>query len=207
MTPVPVVHLVEAYGLFLLFLLVALESAGAPVPGETGLIAACVLASQGYLDIVSVITAASGGAIVGDNVGYWIGRLGGRRLLERWPASGRYLGHVVPRAEAFFARHGGKAVFFARFITVLRIAGAWVAGVAGMPWWRFLAWNVAGGVAWATGMGLATYYAGQAATEALSQYGMIGATMLAALALMFGGLHLFRRRSRELRWADRPRTP
>jgi membrane protein DedA with SNARE-associated domain len=198
MIPVPVVHLIETYGLLLLFVLVALESAGAPLPGETSLMTAGVLASQGYFDIVGVITAASGGAIVGDNVGYWIGRLGGRPALERWPASARYLGHVMPRAQGFFARHGGKAVFFARFITVLRIAGAWIAGVVEMPWWRFLAWNVAGGVAWATGVGLATYYAGRAAIEPLHRYGMIGAVMLVALVIAFAALHLLRARHRQL---------
>ena len=139
-------HLIETYGLALLFLIVALEAAGVPVPGETALIAASALASQGYFNIVWVIAVAAAAAIVGDNVGYWIGRMGGRSLLSHSPFIARYTERVLPWGERFFARHGGKTVFFARFITGLRVAGAWIAGITGMRWWRFLFWNAAGGI-------------------------------------------------------------
>ena len=78
---------------------------------------------------------------------YWIGRTGGRRLALKFP----WLARFLPRGERFFERHGGKAVFFARFIAGLRVAGAWVAGIGRMHWWRFLGWNAAGGIVWATG--------------------------------------------------------
>ena len=113
----------------LLFLLIAIESAGIPLPGETALVASGVLASQGKLNIVAVVVVAAVAAIVGDNAGYWIGRLGGRRLLARWRLVHRHAQRVLPRAERLFARHGGKTVFFGRFIAVLRITAAWMAGI------------------------------------------------------------------------------
>src|SRR2546425_11111039 len=139
-------HLIPTYGLSALFLAVMLESAGMPVPGETALIAASVLAAQGLLSLPLVIVIAAAAAIIGDNAGYWIGRAAGRRLLERWQLIARYASKMLPPAERFYAHHGGKAVFLARFIPGLRVIGALVAGIAGMEWWRFLLWNVAGRV-------------------------------------------------------------
>ena len=173
---------IETYGLALLFLTVALEAAGVPVPGETALIAASVLASQGYFDITSVITMAATAAIVGDNVGYWIGRAGVRPLLSRSQLVARYTARVLPWGERVFARHGGKTVFLARFITGLRVIGSWMAGIAGMGWWRFLLWNAAGGIVWATAFGLAAYYLGRAAVDTLHAYGLIGAVMIIIVA-------------------------
>lgn len=190
-------YLIEAYGLALLFLVVALEAAGVPVPGETGLIAAGMLASQGYFNITWVIAVAAIAAIVGDNVGYWIGRLGGRPLLSRWRLSARYSERVVPQAERFFARHGGKTVFLARFIVGLRVAGAWMAGITRMGWWRFLFWNAAGGIVWATAFGLVAYHLGRAAADVLNRYGMIGgAVIIAVLVVILGAGHWLRRRMR-----------
>src|SRR5438270_1573978 len=161
-------HFFTNNGLPLLFAVVLIESFGIPVPGETALIAFGVLASQGHYSIASVIVSAAAGAIVGDNLGYWlIGRLGGRALLRRWGWLGRYADHVLPRAEALMARHGGKTVFFGRFVSVLRYTVAWIAGLSGMDWWKFLFWNAAGGIAWATGVGLLAYYSGQAAADAI----------------------------------------
>jgi membrane protein DedA with SNARE-associated domain len=187
-----VTHLINHYGLLFLFGIVALESAGAWVPGETALVAAAVLASKGHLQIEFVIVVAALGAIIGDNVGYWIGRLGGRRLAERLP----WLARFLPRAERFFARHGGKAVFFARFLAGLRVTGAWMAGMSRMTWWRFLGWNALGGIVWATAIALVGYYFGRAAGDAISRYGLYGvgaAVVVAAVALL--GVHLFRRRA------------
>jgi len=189
-------HLVEAYGPMLLFLLIFLESAGAPVPGETALIAASLLASRGQRRIGSIIVVAATAAIVGDSAGYWIGRWGGRRLLRRWPLLASYADRFLPRAERFFARHGGKTVFLARFITGLRVAGAWIAGATRMNWWRFLCWNAAGGLTWAAGTGFLVYYLGRAASDILGHhYGVIlGAVGIAAT---LGGFHLlFRMRVR-----------
>src|SRR5439155_884086 len=103
-------HLVSTAGLPLLFALVALESAGIPLPGETALITAAFLASKGKLDIAQVIAVAAAAAIVGDNGGYWVGRHWGRRLLERWHRLQRFSERVLPPAERFFERHGDKTV-------------------------------------------------------------------------------------------------
>ena len=193
----PVGHLIETYGLALLFLVVALEAAGVPVPGETALIAASALASQGYFDIVWVIAVAAAAAIVGDNVGYWIGRMGGRSLLSHSPFIARYTERVLPWGERFFARHGGKTVFFARFITGLRVAGAWIAGITGMRWWRFLFWNAAGGIVWATVFGLLAYYLGHAAVDMLHAYGFIGAVIIIVVAGVLIGMRSWLRRRLE----------
>src|SRR3954452_13442336 len=159
--------LVHDYGLFILFLLVAMESAGIPLPGETALVAAGVLAARGDMDIVAVIAVAATAAIVGDNIGYWAGRLGGRRLLERWEPLERHASRVLPWSERFFQRHGGKTIFLARFVAVLRVTAAFVAGISRMHWWLFFLWNAAGGIAWAVAVGLVAYYAGQAAADAI----------------------------------------
>ena len=183
------------YGLFLLFVLVALESTGVPLPGETALIAASVLASQGHYSIVAVIVVAAAGAIVGDNAGYWIGRKGGRALLRRIPYLRDYFARILPPAERFFERHGAKAVFFGRFVSILRVTAAWLAGISHMPWWRFLFWNAAGGVVWATAFGVVAYYSGRAAADAINHYGLyagIGLAVLIVIAVV--GIHFWRRR-------------
>ncbi|PYN30014.1 MAG: hypothetical protein DME01_28695 [Candidatus Rokuibacteriota bacterium] len=125
-------HLTAIYGLAALFLAIMLESAGLPVPGETALIAASVLAAQGLVSLPAVIVVAAAAAIIGDNAGYRIGRAAGRRLLTRWRPVARYTERMLPPAERFFAHHGGKAVFLARFMPGLRVIGALVAGIAGM---------------------------------------------------------------------------
>ena len=183
------------YGLVLLFVLVALESTGVPLPGETALIAASVLASQGHYSIVAVIVVAAAGAIVGDNAGYWIGRKGGRALLRRIPYLRDYFARILPPAERFFERHGAKAVFFGRFVSILRVTAAWLAGISHMPWWRFLFWNAAGGVVWATAFGVVAYYSGRAAADAINQYGLYAGIGLAVLIVIAAvGIHFWRRR-------------
>lgn len=175
------------WALLLLFVLLALESFGLPLPGETALIACGVLASQGSLSIVWVIVVAILAAIIGDNLGYWVARRGGRPLLERYRLTRRYAQRFLPRGERFFAKHGGKAVFFGRFVAVLRVTAAWVAGLSRMHWWRFLAWNAAGGIVWATTVGLVSYYLGSAAGSAINRYGLYaagGAVLLAALGFL-----------------------
>jgi membrane protein DedA with SNARE-associated domain len=177
-------HLLLTYGLALLFLAVAIESAGVPIPGETALITAAFLSSQGHYGIVWVIVVAAAGAIVGDNIGYWIGRLGGRRLLERWGPIARYAERVLPPAEKFFARHGSKTVFIGRFVAVLRVTAAWLAGISHMHWWKFAFWNAAGGIVWATLVSLVAYYVGKSAADAISRYGLYAAGGLALLAVL-----------------------
>jgi len=190
--------LVDHYGLVALFVLVMLESGGLPVPGETALVAAAIFASQGRLELWEVITVAALAAIIGDNLGYWIGRTGGRGLLERFGPFKRWSERWLPWSERFFHRHGAKTVFIGRFFSVLRVTAAWLAGVAQMPWWRFLIWNAAGGIIWATLIGLVAYYAGQAAVDALSKYGLIAGIVLVVLvAAGFLAVHLWKKRMLE----------
>jgi membrane protein DedA with SNARE-associated domain len=190
-------HFFVAHGLPLLFVVVMLESFGIPLPGETALIAFAVLASQGHHSIVSVIVLAAAGAIVGDNLGYWlIGRLGGRALFARWRWLNRYADRFLPAAERIMSRHGAKTVFFGRFIAILRFTAAWVAGIGRMPWWRFLFWNALGGIAWATLVGLVAYYVGKAAANTIQRYGLFAAGAFAVLLVL--GLLGFRMISRRL---------
>lgn len=194
-------HFFTHNGLPVLFLAVMIESFGIPVPGETGLIAFAVLAAEGHYSISLVILLAATGAIIGDNLGYWvIGRIGGRTLFRRWSWLGQYADRTLPRAERLMARHGGKTVFFGRFIAILRYTAAWVAGIARMPWGRFLFWNAAGGIVWATSVGLIAYYSGQAAATAIQTYGLYAviaviATLILGWSLVhYGKRHVERRR-------------
>jgi membrane protein DedA with SNARE-associated domain len=190
-----VTKLILDHGLLILFVVVALESAGVPLPGETALIAAAVLASQGHWSIAWVIGVAAGAAIVGDNGGYWAGRTGGRKLISRWRRLERWSHRVLPPSERFFRRHGAKTIFVARFFSVLRVTAAWLAGVGRMEWWRFLFWNAAGGICWATLVGLLSYYGGRAAADAVSHYGLLaGAAIVVLLVLAFGVFHFMKRR-------------
>jgi membrane protein DedA with SNARE-associated domain len=192
-----VTKLLLDYGLVLLFLLVAIESAGVPLPGEAALITAAVLATpeQHHYSLVWVIVVAAAAAIVGDNVGYWLGRLGGRRLLERFRVTRRYAEKVLPPAERFFKRHGGKTVFFGRFIAILRVTAAWLAGISRMHWWQFAAWNAAGGILWATGVALLAYWAGKAVADTVSRYGLYGvAGVVVVGGLAFLGLRAWQKR-------------
>lgn len=191
-------HLLENYGLVLLFFVIAAESAGAPLPGETALVAAGVLASSGTFSITWVIVVAAAAAIVGDNVGYWLGRELGRGFLQRYEPIRRFSDRVLPPAERFFTRHGGKAIFLARWFSGLRVAGAWIAGFSRMPWWRFLLWNAAGGIAWAVTVGVVAFYGGRAAADAIGHYGLLGAAALVVVgAVIVGIIWVLRRRMEE----------
>jgi len=161
------------WALPLLFGLVALESFGLPVPGETALIACSVLASRGSLSIVWVIVVAAAAAIIGDNLGYWAARHGGRPLLNRYRITRGVAERYLPRGERFFAAHGGKAVFLGRFVAVLRVTAAWCAGLARMNWWGFLAWNAAGGIVWATAISLIAFYLGEAVAHLIGPFGFL----------------------------------
>lgn len=175
----------------LLFLLVAAESSGVPVPGETAVITAGVLASQGTLSLWAVIVIASVAAIVGDNVGYLLGRKGVRRLLVH----GEKREQLLRRAEAFFARHGGKAIFFGRFVTGVRVVIAWAAGTSKYPWRRFVVWNAAGGVCWAAAVATTAYLLGEAAKRDITLAGLLLLGLVLVAAAVYGGLWYRRRRA------------
>jgi membrane protein DedA with SNARE-associated domain len=194
-----VTHFFTHHGLPLLFVVIMLESFGIPLPGETALIFFGLLASRGNYSVAAVIAVAAAAAIVGDNLGYWIiGRWGGRALFRRNKWLHRYADRLLPQAERLMKRHGGKTVFFGRFVAILRFTAAWVAGLGRMEWWRFLFWNAAGGIVWATVVGLIAYYGGQAAADALKRYGLLGA--LAVGVLLVGGwvaVHFAKKRLEE----------
>lgn len=152
----------STYGYFAVFVFVAIESIGIPFPGESMLLVASIYAGKTHqLSIILVILAATLGAIVGDNIGFWIGREGGYRVLRRY---GRYIGFDERKLKVgiyLFRKHGGKVVFFGRFVAVLRAWAAFLAGVNHMPWSRFLAFNGLGGFVWATLYGLGGYFLGE----------------------------------------------
>jgi len=162
--------------------LIGAESAGVPLPGETALITAGVLAHNGDYSIELVIVLAAAAAIVGDNIGYMIGRTGGRALLERPGPFARHRREILTRGEPFFRRHGPKAVFLGRWVAWLRITAAWLAGISRMRWPVFLFWNALGGIAWATSVGLLAYFVGHAA-ERIFKIGGLAAVTLILLSL------------------------
>jgi len=173
------------------FALIAVETMGIPVPGETALIAAALLAHKGQMDIVTLVVIASAAAIIGDNIGFAIGRKGGRKLLMRpGPLHAQRL-KVIEIGEPFFAKHGPKAVFLGRWVSGLRIASAWLAGINGMSWPVFLLWNALGGIAWACTVGFGVYALGQVAEDILTVAGPIAAGVFVAGVI---GVVIFRHR-------------
>jgi membrane protein DedA with SNARE-associated domain len=193
-----VTNLLLEHGLIILFALIALESAGVPLPGEAALIAAAVLAQRGHYSIVAVIVVAALAAIIGDNGGYWIGRKGGRALLRRTPIIRGAFERALPPSERFFARHGAKTVFFGRFIAFLRITSAWLAGISHMQWWRFLFWNALGGIIWASATALVAYKFGEAAVSTINKYGLIGGVaVVVVLVILFIAFRIWKKRTFE----------
>ncbi len=186
------VHLIATYGSPAVGGLVALESMGVPVPGETALIAAAVYAGNtGHLSIVGVIVGAAAGAILGDNLGFWLGHRFGYPLLLRYGRYVRLTDARIKLGQYLFRRHGGKVVFFGRFIAVLRALAAFLAGTNAMPWPRFLAFNAAGGIVWATLYGVGAYSLGE---ELHRLAGPVGFTLLAlaVVGIVIGLLALHR---------------
>jgi membrane-associated protein len=198
-------HLVQVAGYPLLFVLVMGESSGVPIPGETALITAAVLASRGKLSIELVIVLAALGAIVGDNIGYMIGRKGGRWILERPGRFHRQRLDVLRTGEPFFERHGPKAVYFGRFLLGLRVWASWLAGATRMHWRSFVLWNALGGVSWAVAIGLLAYFLGSSAGNAIQTFGIYG--LIAAIAAILSAVVLHRRSSRRAANGDAPSPP
>ena len=172
----------------LLFGFVGAESAGALVPGETALIVAGALAGQGRLSLPLVIAVAAVAAIVGDNVGYVIGRKGIRRLVDRPGRRSR----LVERADVLVARYGAGAVFVGRWVPGLRVVVAWAAGTGRMPWSRFLLWNALGAIAWASSVGTLAYVLGRSASSSPATIGLVG--LVVVLAVLVAGVRHLRAR-------------
>ncbi|HWF86874.1 MAG TPA: DedA family protein [Vicinamibacterales bacterium] len=194
--PAWILDLFARYGYAVVFVGVLLENAGVPVPGETALLAGAALAHSGRLSLLCVIVTAVAGATLGDNVGFWIGRRGGRALAERHGARIGLTRARLTHFDRFFAQHGAKTVFIARFITGLRVFGAVVAGGSGMSWRTFLFYNATGAIVWAVVIGAAGYLLGQS-WNVLEQW--IGRTSLAGLAivLVLATLMIARRRGEQ----------
>lgn len=188
-------HFVGHYGLWVVFVVVFLEVGGLPfIPGETALIAAAVLASQGHGSIVWTIVLAVLAAALGAGAAYVVGRRWGRGLLALWPWLERVTGPAVVRSDEFFERHGPKAVFIGRFLPVLRATLGWMAGVGEMSSLSFGIWNVAGALVWGIGVGLAAYYAGAAVIDTIQHDAAVGVGILVILLLGFVGVHVVRGR-------------
>lgn len=196
--------LLAHYGYLAVVVLVGLESMGVPLPGETMLITAAVYAGSTHrLHIALVILAAAAGAILGDNLGYFIGREGGFRLLRR---SGYRVGISEARlrlGEYLFRRYGGRVVFFGRFVAVLRALAALLAGVNRMPWPRFLAFNAAGGFCWAILYGIGGYAFGRELDRVTGPFRWVLVVLAVAATI---GFLVFLRRDEERLQADADRA-
>lgn len=179
---------------YLLPAIIGLESMGIPSPGETALVLAAVLASQGKLNIWLVIPIGIASAIIGDNLGYLLGRRLGREvLIAPGPLWHRRV-RLVARGDRFFGRHGPKAVFIGRWLALIRFATAWLAGINGMRFLTFFGWNALGGITWGLTYGLVGYFGGTAFTGVLESIGLAAAVALAVV--LVGGWILVRVRER-----------
>jgi membrane protein DedA with SNARE-associated domain len=198
------IHIPANVGYAAVFALVAIETMGIPVPAETALIAAALLAHRREMDVGTLVLIASAAAIVGDNVGFALGRRYGRRLFVK---PGPLLVHrlkVLEVGEPFFARHGPKAVFLGRWVSGLRIASAWLAGMNRMRWLVFLPWNALGGIAWASSVVFSIYFLGGVAERAL---GIVGPVAAALVVVALGALLTWRwRRQRRAVAVEARRT-
>ena len=171
-------HLIETYGYLALFVIVAAESLGIPVPGETALITASIYAGHTHrLNPWLIFLVACAAAIIGDNIGYWIGDKGGYRLARRYGAKVRLDERKLKIARYLFDRHGRKVVFFGRFVSILRTYAAFLAGTSKMAWRRFLPANAAGGILWAGIYTAAAYLAGHALQRASGAINLIAAAV------------------------------
>ncbi len=177
--------------------IIGLESMGVPSPGETALVLAAVLASQGKLQIWLVIVIGVASAIVGDNIGYLLGRRLGRDVLEApGPLRQRRI-DAIAAGDRFFKRHGPKAVFIARWIAFVRFAAAWLAGINKMHFGTFFVWNAAGGITWGVTYGLVGYFVGTAAADLITRFGVYAAGALVVLVVAgYGYVKLRERRHR-----------
>jgi membrane protein DedA with SNARE-associated domain len=205
----PLTPILASHGYLAVFGFLFIESFGAPVPGQTMLMAAGVFAGAGKLNVAGVAIVGFLAAVAGDNVGYLIGHLGGRGLVLRF---GRYIfvtEERLKKAENFFGRHGGKIVAVARFLDGLRQLNGVVAGIVGMPWRRFLACNALGAMAWVGVWTSVGYLAGGHLTVIYQQFHRYQAlVLLVAGAIVLAAVLYWRgRRQRQRLTSDLPALP
>lgn len=179
---------------YLLPAIIGLESMGIPSPGETALILAAVLASQGRLQIELVLIIGIASAIIGDNIGYLLGRHFGRDALTAPGPFHHRRRMLIAVGDRFFDKHGAKAVFLGRWVALVRIAAAWLAGINHMRFRVFFFWNALGGITWGLAFGLAGYFGGNAAAHVIEQFGIVAAVVLAVAVV--GGIIFVRVRER-----------
>ena len=197
LSPAWIHDLIQTYGLWVLFGVVMLESMGLPMPGETALVTAALYSATTHqVSIMSVVSAAAIAAIIGDNLGYLIGRTIGLRLIVRY---GRYIGLYERRLKVgqyLFLRHGGKIVFFGRFVALLRTFAALLAGANLMRWPHFLLMNALGGVCWAAIFGFGAYLLGEQIRQVAGPAEVL--VIAAAVILLIAGVVFFRHHEKEL---------
>jgi membrane-associated protein len=186
---------------YLLPAIIGLESMGIPSPGETALILAAVLASQGKLNIELVIVIGVASAILGDNIGYFLGRKFGREVLAGPGPFQHRRKTLIEVGDRFFVKHGPKAVFFGRWIALVRVAAAWLAGINHMRFREFFFWNALGGLSWGITFALVGYFGGKSAARLIERFGVIAAVVLGVAVV--GGLIFMKLRERRAERAAR----
>jgi membrane protein DedA with SNARE-associated domain len=191
-----IVHLIATYGLLAIAVIIAMESMGLPLPGESVLALAALYAAHHNQSIVAVVASAVTGAVVGDNVGYWIGREFGYRLLRSYGSRIGLSPGKIKLGQYLFLRHGVKVVFLGRFVAVLRVLAAVLAGVNRMDWRRFLLANAAGAILWASVVGFGAYFFGRAVTHVTGPAGV--ALAVVGVALVVGAVLFVRAHEAEL---------
>lgn len=206
LSPAWIQDLIQAYGLWMLFTVVMLESMGVPMPGETALVTAALYAGTTHeIGILPVVVVAATAAVLGDNIGYLIGRSIGLRLLLRW---GKYVGLDEARlmvGQFVLLRHGGKIVFFGRFVAFLRTFSALLAGANRMPWSHFLTMNALGGICWASLFGGGAYLFGEKIKLVAGPISLLLLTV--AIGLAAAGILFIRRHEKELEERARAALP
>jgi len=192
-----VMNALSTYGAWVVGGAVAVESMGVPVPGETMLVTAALYAGTGgQLSVTQVVLAAVVGAVAGDNAGFWIGRTAGLRWVMRHPSRLGLTPRRLKLGQYLFRRHGGKVVFFGRFIAVLRVLAAFLAGLNGMDWGHFMIYNASGAIVWASAYGIGAYVFGETLANALRSIGVV--LGIATAAAVVGTLVMARRFERRL---------
>jgi len=174
----------EDYGYLIVFLPILGECAGLPLPGETVLLAGGVAAQKGVLSLPWVIAVAAAAAIVGDNIGYLVGRRGGRPLILRYGRLLRVRDKQIAVLDSYFRRHGAKTVFFGRWVIFLRVWASLFSGASRMPWKRFLFWNALGGILWAATMSSLAYGFAQSVAFIGDVFGIVGWTTAILVAIL-----------------------
>ena len=175
------------YGYAVVFVGVFLENTGLPVPGETALLAGAAMAHFGRLSLPWVVVTAVGGAVLGDNLGFFVGRRYGRALVERFGSRLDLTRARLRQFDRFFERHGGRTVFIARFVTGLRVFGALLAGASGLPWPTFIFYNAAGAIAWSTAIAIAGYslaYSWETLERWIGRSGLIALAVVGAVLVI-----------------------